>query len=231
MSTAAWTVIALVWLVVLALVLVVLALARQIGVLHERLRPVGALQIAAGLKVGEAAPVIEVQILTRGSLANRQEQAGLSPVSGALPPQIASDQAAALQSSLKIGAARSTQRDTLLLFVSPTCPVCKTLLPSLKAIRRSERSVDVVLASDGSRLEHLDFIARESLEEFPYVLSEQLGIAFGAGRLPYAVLIDSLGIVRATGLVNTREQLDSLFEAKKQGVANIQEFSAGQSRA
>ena len=231
MTTAAWTVIALLWLVVLALVLVVLALARQIGVLHERLRPVGALQIAPGLKVGEAAPVIELRSLTRASLLDRQEKAGLNSVSGALPPQIASDQAAALQSSFKIGAARVTERDTLLLFVSPTCPVCKTLLPSLKAIRRGERGVDVVLASDGARLEHLDFIARESLEEFPYVLSEQLGITYGAGRLPYAVLIDSRGIVRATGLVNTREQLDSLFEAKTYGVANIQEFSAGRSHA
>jgi hypothetical protein len=40
------------------------------------------------------------------------------------------------------------------------------------------------------------------------------------------VLIDGKGIVRATGLVNTREQLDSLFEAKERGVANVQALAA-----
>lgn len=35
----------LAWLVILALLLTVLALARQIGLLHERIRPVGALAL------------------------------------------------------------------------------------------------------------------------------------------------------------------------------------------
>jgi methylamine dehydrogenase accessory protein MauD len=43
-------------------------------------------------------------------------------------------------------------------------------------------------------------------------------------KLPYAVLIDEAGIVRAKGLVNTREHLESLFEAKERGVGSIQEF-------
>ena len=41
------------WILVSALALVVLALTRQIGVLHERISPVGALMLAKGLKVGE----------------------------------------------------------------------------------------------------------------------------------------------------------------------------------
>jgi len=218
MTTAGWTVIGLLWLVVLALVLVVLSLARQIGVLHERLRPVGALQLARGLKVGEPAPVIEAQ-----SVSGWNMPGGTASVVGAAHP---THEAMAAQ-ALRVGAAHAQARDTLVMFVSPTCPVCKSLLPALRAIRRDEQPrVDVILASDGARLEHLDFIAAESLDEFPYVLSEQLGVAYGVGRLPYAVLIDGKGIVRATGLVNTREQLDSLFEAKEHGVANIQELAA-----
>ena len=41
-----------------------------------------------------------------------------------------------------------------------------------------------------------------------------------------AVLIDAEGIIRAKGLVNTREHLESLFEAKERGVASLQEHLA-----
>jgi methylamine dehydrogenase accessory protein MauD len=43
-------------------------------------------------------------------------------------------------------------------------------------------------------------------------------------KLPYAVLIDTAGVIRAKGLVNTREHLESLFEASERGVASIQEL-------
>jgi len=133
--------------------------------------------------------------------------------------------------SRRIGAAHPQGHDTLVVFLSPTCPVCKSLLPSLRSIRRRERPpIEVVLASDGSRLEHADFIATEGLREFVYVLSEPLGLAYGAGRLPYAVLLDGGGMVRASGLVNSREHLDSLFEAKERGVASLQEFLDASSR-
>jgi hypothetical protein len=38
------------------------------------------------------------------------------------------------------------------------------------------------------------------------------------------VLIDEQGIVAAQGLVNTREHLESLFEAQQRGVASIQDY-------
>ena len=44
------------------------------------------------------------------------------------------------------------------------------------------------------------------------------------GRLPYAVLVDAAGIVRAKGLVNSREHLESLFEAHERGVASLQDW-------
>lgn len=195
MSTAMWAIIVVLWLVVLALIFVVVALARQVGILHERIRPAGALQVPKGLRVGEPAPVIEAQ-----------------DVNG---------------QGVTIGSASKEDRATLVAFVSPTCPVCKSLLPVLRSIRRRERPrVAVILASDGPREEHLRFIAAESLQEFPYVLSEQLGLSYGATRLPYAVLIDGGGVVRANGLVNTREHIESLFEAQAYAVANVQELAA-----
>ena len=116
-------------------------------------------------------------------------------------------------------------RATLLFFLSPTCPVCKELLPALRsAARRESDWLEVVLASDGPRDEHVTFRKSERLTEFPYVLSPALGVTFQVGKLPYAVLVDADGIVRAKGLVNTREHLESLFEAKERGVGSLQEL-------
>jgi methylamine dehydrogenase accessory protein MauD len=53
----------LLWGVVIILALTVLALARQIGVLHERVAPAGALLSGAGPGVGEQSPRLEVHAL------------------------------------------------------------------------------------------------------------------------------------------------------------------------
>jgi methylamine dehydrogenase accessory protein MauD len=66
----------------------------------------------------------------------------------------------------------------------------------------------------------------ERLEGFAYVLSAPLGITFQVGKLPHAVLLDAAGVVRARGLVNSREHLESLFEAMERGVGSIQEFAS-----
>jgi methylamine dehydrogenase accessory protein MauD len=181
------------WVVVLALCVVVLALVRQIGVLHERIGPVGALMLKGGLKVGEPAPT-----MTLTDLGGR---------------------------AVQIGAATASGKSTLLVFLSPTCPVCKTLLPVLKSSRLSEAGwLEIVLASDGAEEEQRRFIAAQGLKEFPYVLSTALGLAFQVDRLPFAALVDEAGILRARGIINSREHLESLFEAKRRGVASLQEY-------
>ncbi|MEM7277686.1 MAG: methylamine dehydrogenase accessory protein MauD [Pseudomonadota bacterium] len=185
----------LLWIVVIVLSLIVIALARQIGVLHERIAPAGALMTGAGPKVGEAAPEVAVRTLSGDTLS--------------------------------IGSAHPQQKSTLLFFLSPTCPVCKTLLPVLRTARRSEKDwLAIVLASDGDKAQQEAFVKREKLDEFPYVLSEQLGMSFEVSKLPYAALIDGSGTLSAKGLVNSREHIESLFEAKAQGVASVQEFLA-----
>ncbi len=57
------------WIVILALGLAVLALARQVGVLHVRLAPAGALMTGKGPVVGEAAPVLDVATIDGAPLA------------------------------------------------------------------------------------------------------------------------------------------------------------------
>src|ERR1700761_3416041 len=57
------------WIVILGLGLALLALARQIGVLHVRLAPAGALLSGKGPVVGEAAPVLDAVTLDGTALA------------------------------------------------------------------------------------------------------------------------------------------------------------------
>jgi len=183
------------WILVAALAFTVLALARQIGVLHERIAPAGALMLAGGPKVGEPAPAMVIPDLGGASHS--------------------------------IGVARDDGRSSLIFFLSPTCPVCKSLLPILKSAQKSERAwLDIFLASDGKPTEHAAMIREHGLEGFPYLLSEELGKRYQVGKLPFALIIDEKGILRGKGLVNSREHLESLMEAKIRGVASIQEHIA-----
>jgi methylamine dehydrogenase accessory protein MauD len=116
-------------------------------------------------------------------------------------------------------------RSTLLFFLSPNCPVCKKLLPVLRSLQTAEASwLRLVLASDGNEPEQRAFAEAQQLMGFPYVLSTQMGLAFRVARLPFAVLIGEDGVVKSKGLVNNREQLDSLLNAKDLGLASIQKY-------
>lgn len=57
------------WIVILGLGLALLALARQVGVLHVRLAPAGALLSSKGPIVGEPAPVLDTVTLDGAQLA------------------------------------------------------------------------------------------------------------------------------------------------------------------
>lgn len=181
----------LLWIVVLVLLVVVWALARQIGVLYERVAPMGALISDAGPRLGEAAPRVSASTL----------------------------------SGEQVTVGGTTPLDTLLFFVSTSCPVCKKMLPVLRSMaQRESDNLSVILASDGEMPEHLSFYHQAGLAPFPYLLSSELGLSYRVSRLPYAVLIDRHGVLRAKGLINTREHLDSLLTARDLGVGSVQEY-------
>ncbi|MDH3643729.1 MAG: methylamine dehydrogenase [Gammaproteobacteria bacterium] len=123
-----------------------------------------------------------------------------------------------------------TGEEQLLFFVAPDCPISRSLLPVLKSVQHAEGAVEIVLASDGGdRAEHEAFVADQQLQAFPYVLSEELGRGYGVSKIPYAVLIAPGAEIAAMGIVNSREHLESLFEAKERNVASIQEYLGQQS--
>lgn len=181
----------LLWLVVLVMGAIVFGMVRQVGILHERVAPMGALANDRGPEVGEMAPDMKI-----------------AGIDGDL---------------IRIGGASATRKSRLLFFVSPTCPICKKLLPIAKSFAAGER-LEVVLVGDGEVQQQREMIEKFGLRGIPYVNSPQVGMAFQVGKLPYAILIDEDGVIRAKGLVNSREHLESLAIAKETGYGSIQAY-------
>ncbi len=182
------------WVAVLALSAIVLALIRQIGVLHERIAPMGALTIDKGPKVGEQSPVFELtDFLPR------------RPITFGAPRADGRSQLLMFVSA-----------------TCPVCkkliPIAKSVAAS------ESRWLDLIFTSDGEPAEQDAFIRRHQLASYPFVLSAELGMTYRVSKLPYAVLVDGEGVVRGKGLVNTREHLESIVAAKQMNVASIQDY-------
>ena len=182
------------WILVIVLALVVLALARQVGILHERVAPAGALQPTNGPKVGELTEAMSIADITG--------------------------------STVTVGGPNADGKTTLVMFTSPTCPVCKSLVPTAKSLAKAEKNrLQLVFASDGDSVEqHQAYVKDLDLDSYPYVLSQKLGMSFAVSKLPFAVLIGADGTLQSKGLVNTREHLESLIEAMDTGIATLQDY-------
>lgn len=177
------------WLALIVQTGIIFALARQIGILYERISPVGAMINESGPEIGATVPAMT-----------------LPNLNGAPRP---------------LGGESGTAQ--LLFFLSTSCPICKALIPALRSIRADEgRWLEVVLASDGREADHRRLIEAEGLRDFPYALSPDLGRTFKVARLPFAVLLGPDGRVISKGLVNSREQLESLFTASETGIPSLQ---------
>ena len=181
----------LLWVVVALLTVAVLALARQIGVLHERIAPMGALVTDQGPVAGDMAPHVHATTIDGRSLA--------------------------------IGPGHMGTRSTLLLFVAPSCPICKKIIPLAKNVAASD-DLDLIFIGDGDEAEQRAMIDRYKIADYPFANSPQVGLAFHVGKLPHAVLIRPDGVIAAKGLVNSREHLESLVVSRDSGFKSAQAF-------
>ena len=136
------------WALVIILSLLVFALARQVGVLHERVAPAGALMPTSGPKVGELTEVMPLTDLNGHAVA--------------------------------VGGVDAEGLATLIMFISPTCPVCKSLVPIARSLVSHEsKRMRLVFASDGDKLEqHVAYVRDLDIEIYPYIVSEPLGLAY-----------------------------------------------------
>jgi hypothetical protein len=157
------------WMLLAVLTVVVVALARQIGVLHLRLAPVGALEI------DDEGP----------------------PLGDAIAPRAASGR----DGTTMLVGGRGPRR--ILAFVSPTCPVCERILPSLPAAARATGFVAQVISDpDAER-------------------------AFAVPGVPFVIVLDEMGSVRAKGTVNSLEQLEGLIETAIERIEHAEALRAG----
>ena len=142
------------WIAVAVLAVVVFALVRQIGVLHQRIAPVGALMIGGGPKTGETVPVLELRGSRGLGSAHRRRERERTQHAALLPLAHLSD-------------------------LQERC--CRPCAPRGEA---SGVRSDLVLASDGELAAQRQFVAGHQLGDFPYVVSAQLGLTYQVGKLP-----------------------------------------------
>jgi len=125
--------------------------------------------------------------------------------------------------SYEVGGPNWRHRRTLLLFVADACPICKQLLPFFESFAAAE-NLDAVLVVDGMPEAVARMVDRYDLGGVPLLNSPKVGLAFRVGKLPHAVLLDADGVIQASGLVNSREHLESLVVSADTGYRSMQEF-------
>ncbi len=100
----------------------------------------------------------------------------------------------------------------IVVFVSPTCEVCKPLLPAVPTIDRHYPDVALVTAiSGGSRADREAYAARVGPTARPDL--HKLYDAWGIPGTPFAVGVDRDRRVRIAGVVNNLDQLEGLVES------------------
>ena len=99
-----------------------------------------------------------------------------------------------------VGLAYDRATLTVLAFTSPTCTVCRELRPSLEALRRQYRELQV----------HVVDLEPPTQPVFD---------AFLVRSTPYIVIVDRGGIVRGRGVANTLEQVEELVRESKLAAA------------
>src|SRR5690554_772053 len=184
----------LLWGAFLALAALMLGVIRQIGLLHERSAPLGAMMIDHGPDIGERSPVFNVTTID--------------------------------EQPLLVGRAITPGRQSLIMFVGPSCPVCAKLLPIIRSVAATE-GTDVILVSDGTQAEHREFLQNHPLNGERYVVSAEIGMRYQVSKVPYGVLLDQDGVIQSKGLCNTREHIESLFETVRLGHSSLQSYMKG----
>ncbi|MCG0998364.1 thioredoxin domain-containing protein [Acetobacter persici] len=153
--------------------------------------------------------------------------APVSPATNTLPPQHLSTLDG---QSVTIGGYHQNGRQTLLLFVSGSCPVSQKMISITRDFCGRE-NLDLLFCGDDTPQAQQAALLTLGLTQSEMVNSVTLGRLLGVDRVPFAVLLAPDGAVEARGLVNNREHLESLLSVRATGYSSIQSFLDANPRA
>jgi methylamine dehydrogenase accessory protein MauD len=110
-------------------------------------------------------------------------------------------------------------RGFLFVYISPHCSVCAALLPSAKRIFREvgDEAEGVWVMVSGSRERRIEYANQSRLTGHPVFGEEDLPPQLRLEGAPFALWVGADGMVRAKGMVNHREHLESLRNAASTG--------------
>lgn len=169
---------AFLWVAVVVLAVLVVALAREVGALHLRLGPRGALEIdTEGPEIGAVVPPLDAS-----AMDGRAARIG-GP-----------------------GASR------LYLFASPTCGICRDVLPAMPLLLRG--GVDGAVIAEAPARD----LAAWRQTGVAVVSSPEAFLAYSVPGTPYAVVLDDRGAVLAKGTPNDPAQLEGLLETARRRI-------------
>jgi methylamine dehydrogenase accessory protein MauD len=122
-------------------------------------------------------------------------------------------------------------RPTLLLFGSPHCSPCRTLLPQLHDWAAAHPDVGVLWLNAASPEESLKFVsdtgATIPVAPYPPEGNSNLLDTYRVRVTPFSFLLDENGVIRAKGLVNTKAGLDLYYKELKTGKQQEQTVAQG----
>ena|ERR1700676_644644 len=122
----------------------------------------------------------------------------------------------------------ASAKPTMVTFLSALCPACADVAPALRSLWKNERrGINFFIVSvGGNEEENRDFIARFGFQDIPFVLSPELGIAYKILSPPYGLFLDKTGVVKAKGIVNQSEHLESLLNAAELDEPTVESYMA-----
>jgi methylamine dehydrogenase accessory protein MauD len=105
-------------------------------------------------------------------------------------------------------------RQSILVFVSPSCSPCKELMPHLIEFQKSwDGKINIVLFCQGEARPGIEFFSSYDLHSYLIIDQEgKLSETFHVRATPYAYSLDKDGIVQKRGIVNNRSGLEELLD-------------------
>jgi methylamine dehydrogenase accessory protein MauD len=108
-----------------------------------------------------------------------------------------------------------SNRDSLLVFVSPQCLACNELMPHVHDFLEQHGSMaDVVLVSVLGDLEmNRAYLRFAKLDKVSYLVGDRFAAKLEIAATPYALKVERTGRIAAKGVVNHFEHLVSLWRS------------------